>query len=131
VAREHLDKYSGSPILAIRLPGAIWETVKARGGAAWMKPIIEKLLQAGGVTVQDSETFRRHVENVVTGSMRAVKKAHPERDPMELAASVAKRVSTQLWAELGLPEPEPPAVKEKPVEQQPTSSDSDASPAND
>ncbi|HEY3999222.1 MAG TPA: hypothetical protein VGO93_10175 [Candidatus Xenobia bacterium] len=131
VAREHLDKYSGSPILAVRLPGAIWEVAKARGGAAWVKSILMKLLHGGAVTVQDQDAFRRQVEAAVTGSIRAVKHDHPGRDPLDLAGSVAKRVSAQLWGAMKLPEPEPPAVKEKPVEEQPPGLASDASPAND
>jgi hypothetical protein len=102
--REHLDKYGGSPILQVRLKPEIWEWARENGGSAWVRQIVTQLRERGQVSIKDRDTFVQEVEKMVIGAIRDTKNSHGGE---LLPGSLAKRISTQLWAAWSAPKPPP------------------------
>ena len=102
--REHLDKYGGAPILQVRLQPELWEWAKEQGGSAWVRQLLTQLQERGQVSIKDREQFVQEVVKIVTGAIKDTKNSHGGE---LLPGSLAKRISSQLWAAWSKPEPLP------------------------
>ena len=90
--------YEGSPTVTFRSSPETKAWIQENGGATWLRDLLEHLRKKGCLTIQDRESFFRHVQNLVKGAIKETKAAHG--DVAEHAGSVGKRVASQLWAEL-------------------------------
>jgi hypothetical protein len=76
--------------------------LKGAGGVVWLRRVLAKLLKDGQLSLVEREAFHRRIQKVVSAAIREVRATHD--DVSAHAGSVGKRVASQLWADMALPE---------------------------
>ncbi len=91
--------------MSLRLDPELMDWVQTHPQAStWVREILRALRAGKSLTGADRETFHRRIQKVVSAAIKEVKATHG--DVAQHAGSVGKRVASQLWADMALPETE-------------------------